>query len=518
MIPKHIREGFINKAVQNYDWVKNMTQKELYEGLDELAPGFRFKREPFDHQLACFLIGVTNPNFFYMMDMGTGKSSITLSLLQYYKNIGKLGKTLIVAPKSQHLYTWAEEVFKDSNLTICVLDDTTKGRAELLDSSNADIFVVNYPGLMYLATSWGEVYNKKTKKWKGQQLLDSEKLKWLSSKFQAIVCDESQWLKNHDSLNYKICKQISLHTPYRYLLSGTPINRNPEDFWSQFNILDRGDTLGTTLGIYRECFFKTKKNHWGGFEHKFIHKMEPQLHRLLKNRSIWYSAEECQTLPEQVFNKVYVDFNEETESYYDRLIQEIRANNKDYVAVKSAFIKMRMLTSGFLGFVNETSEEKINITFKSNPKLDALMDIIAGFPKDAKFIIFNEFIHSGNIISEALKKKGIGHERLWSGTKDAQAVLENFKNNPKCLGLLCNNQSGSEGLNLQNASRIIYFELPTSNITRQQGLKRIHRAGQTNTCFYWDVLVKGSVDERIYESLETGKDIFTSLVTGNNVL
>jgi SNF2 family DNA or RNA helicase len=101
---------------------------------------------------------------------------------------------------------------------------------------------------------------------------------------------------------------------------------------------------------------------------------------------------------------------------------------------------------------------------------------------------------------------------LWSGTKDAKAVLDRFKNDPLCRTLVCNNASGSEGLNLQHANAAIYYEMPLSSITWQQGLKRIHRTGQKETCFYYLLMVKNSVDERIKKSLEDGTDIFESLI------
>src|SRR3954471_7046602 len=130
MIPKYARDRFLSRDLATFDWIKEYSESELHEALKELAPNHKFKRDPFPHQLASFLIGVTNPNFYFMLDMGLGKSNLILDLLSYYKNEGKLDKTLIVAPKTQHLYTWADEVAKASDLSVCILDDTTIGRAD----------------------------------------------------------------------------------------------------------------------------------------------------------------------------------------------------------------------------------------------------------------------------------------------------------------------------------------------------------------------------------------------------
>jgi SNF2 family DNA or RNA helicase len=518
MIPKYIVDNYLNRKLQNWDWIKGYSNDDLTKFIESEVGDIGIKYDLFKHQKEAYILGLQNPQFFYMLDMGGGKCVLTISNFKYRKNIGECHRGLVLVPKSVHLYTWEDEVKKfTDDLSIVPLDDTTKGRAELLDNKTPDLFVLNYPGLVYLCTDYINFINKKGKN-EGRQLINPKKVRWLASKFDFLACDESQNFKGFGSLTYKILNMLADNIEYRYLLSGTPMGLDPHDLWTQFNIVDRGETLGNTLGIFRESFFTTKRNHWGGFEYKFKKKLEPKFNEFIKNKSIWYSSEEFGDLPPQIFSIKRVSFNEDCRKYYKKAVEDIIAVKGDVTELKNVFIQMRMMTSGFIGLKNELSGEKVNITFKDNPKLEALMELINETPKDSKIIVFNEFIHSGDIISKELTKNKIGHVRLYSGTKDAKGLLESFNGNKNCRILLANNKSGSEGINAFAANYIFYYELPLSCITYKQGLKRIHRFGQTKTCYYYAILMKNSVDEKIYKYLQEGKEIFDAIISGEEKL
>ena len=511
MIPADVKKAYLSRPLQNYDWLKELSAEEVDSHLARLVPEPTFHTTPYKEQKVCFLIGVKKPDFLFFLDLGIGKSKVALDIIKYHKDAGRVRKALILAPKTQHIYTWSSEIAKHRpDLTFCELNDTTANRETLLDSSDADVFILNYAGLVYLATDYAEGLKGK----KGGQIINPKKVAWLAEKFDCIVCDESQYLKNHQSLTFKIVNLLGQKARFRYALTGTPMGRNPQDLWSQFYAIDKGDTLGRTLGLYREAFFKTKVNYWGGYEHKFIKTMEPQLHVMMKNRSIWYSAEECQSLPKQVFIQKHVAFPNEIESYYRKALSDLKENRKNYRVIEQIFLQMRMLSSGFLGFKSD-DDEKIKITFDENPKLDALMDIIEEIPSTAKVVVFNDFIHSGDLICARLTASKLKHVRLYSGTKDQKGVLRAFDEDPSCRIMVCNNQSGAEGLNLQVANYVVFFENPVSSILRQQGLKRCHRRGQNAAAvFYYDLLMRGTWDAKILAMLTEGRDLMRSLVMG----
>jgi SNF2 family DNA or RNA helicase len=156
-------------------------------------------------------------------------------------------------------------------------------------------------------------------------------------------------------------------------------------------------------------------------------------------------------------------------------------------------------------------ETTYNIEFSSNPKLDALMELLKEIPETSKVIVFNEFITSGDIICEALKQKGIKHVRVYSKTSDKVAAVEQFQDDPDCK-ILVGSRSVCYGLNLQVANYIIVFESPDSTIKRTQLERRIRRSGQTKKTYIYDLVVKGSIDEKVLRSLRSGKSLIQELI------
>ena len=72
------------------------------------------------------------------------------------------------------------------------------------------------------------------------------------------------------------------------------------------------------------------------------------------------------------------------------------------------------------------------------------------------------------------------------------------------------------GLNLQKANKIIYYSPPLSSELYEQSKKRIHRIGQKGTCYYYNLTVTGSIEERIYSTLAMRRDYTEKLFEEEN--
>lgn len=507
MLSKQAKENFLAREFEGFDWIKQASDKELDNAIRLLYPKPDFIGTPWTHQKACFYLGVTLENFLFFCDMGLGKSRITIDILSYWKKANRLKAALILVPNVVNIESWATEFKKYStHLTVIPLTGNKAQReAGLLDYG--DVYVINYAGLQALTT---EIV-KRGKAKKGKRLVRDSAIKMFQKRFNAIVLDESTYAKNHNSLTYRICNAIAKKCEFRYALTGTPFGRDPIDLWSQFYIVDRGETLGKTLGIFRECLFSEKRNYWGGYEYTFQKKMEPKLRDWMKNRSIRYDETECQDLPEKIYTQVVVKFPESLETYYKKSLADIVAAQGNYQLMENAFIRMRQITSGFLGMRNEENT-RIEIEFDDNPKLDALLELIEEMPLESKMVVFHEFIHTGKVISQALTDAKIPHESLWSGTKDRKAGLNRFLQDLKCRIFVVNSKSGGIGLNLQVANYCVFMESPVSPIVRKQAEKRCHRPGQTKKVFYYDLVISNSVDMQIIAYLQEGEDLFQALL------
>ena len=139
-------------------------------------------------------------------------------------------------------------------------------------------------------------------------------------------------------------------------------------------------------------------------------------------------------------------------------------------------------------------------------------------PRGCKMVVFHHFIHTNQLISDRLTKLKIKHARIWSGQKNVIGELKRFREDPNCIILVLNDMSGSSSLNLQHANYMFFFEQPDSPINRQQGEKRIWRAGQSKPVYIIDPFMEGTVDERIFYSNQQGKKLLDSLLKGTEKL
>lgn len=495
MISKVAIENFLEKKVDNCSWIKEISKKRIEEELyKELS--CRFKTEPYLHQLACILLGMYNNDFLFFLEQGLGKTKIVLDVLS--NKTKYWNRALIVSPNASTVFTWENEIKRHSNFKYVELLGPTHKRWVDLDK-DGELLLINYTGLLVMLS---ESVN-------GKWLINSKKVKALAEYFDAIIFDEIHNAKNPKSLTFKVLKTLSRRCNLRYGLTGTPLNRDPLSLWSQFYLVDRGETLSDNLYLYREAFFTARKNYWGGTDFKFKKNLQDNLFEKLGNKSIRYSGEEALELPEITFITVPIELHEEAQGYY--YPEFVGFEDKTTLDMKISFMKLRQICSGFLGFKNE-DEETVKIEFDTN-KLEALVEITKDTPDDSQVLVFLDFIKSGEMVAEKLKKEKISFERLYGGTKDKPEAIKKFTKG-KVKVLVANTKSGSAGLNLQNANYIIFYELPISGIDYQQSVKRVHRTGQTKKCFIYEFITKGSVEERIKEFLTEGRDVFKALIDG----
>lgn len=327
--------------------------------------------------------------------------------------------------------------------------------------------------------------------------------------------------KNIQSLTFKLCRAISAQSEYVVGLTGTPFGRDLLDLWPQFYLIDFGETLGETLGLYRETFFTQKDKFWGGVEYKFQKKMFNTLKRMIKNASIRYGVDEFADMPPKKYIIQKIQPHEGIRAYADKALQAIKSivvkkSAENYRAIESEYMRLRQLSSGFMTLKGEDNN-KLQIKFDENPKLDALQALIEEMPEDCKAVVFHHFVYSNELISERLKGMKIKHARVYGKSKDPIAELRRFKSDPDCRVLVINSKSGSSSLNLQNANYLIFYEQPSA-IDRQQAESRCYRPGQERRTFIYDLLMASTVDEHMHKWNKEGKDMLVALLDGTEKL
>lgn len=513
MISKKAIKEYFNKDLQDWNFVKNMPSEVLKQEVNQLVPGFSFKTEPRLHQLAHIYVGIYNDVFNLWSDVGLGKSKIVLDIILLKKKQNNdLKRVLLICPGEASFASWEDQIYEHSNYTCIGLFGSKEVRTKNL-KQDKDIYIINYEGLFSLLSveDTGKSRRKKTKK-----KPDDKAIQIFGEQFDCLVCDEIHMkVSDNNSLTFRILRKLSKYIKYRYALTATPFGKDPMKLWSQYLIIDQGETLGETLGIYQQAFFNAKPDYFSGIDYSFKTKLQRRFNVRVRNKSLRYILDEVKEVPLVIRDIIKVNWAGENIKYYERAatgLQESLRGKRDFKSIENSFIKLRQISSGFLGFKNE-DQEKLQIQFDSNPKLDRLLELIESIPEDEKILVFNEFILSGNFIEERFKKHKIKYSRLYGGTKDKKGALRKFLDNKDCRVFLIQSASGGVGLNLQVAKYGIFYESPVSCIVRTQCEGRFTGARQIYPhAVIYDLVMKNSKDEDILDMIKEGKDIFEALI------
>jgi SNF2 family DNA or RNA helicase len=436
-----------------------------------------------------------------------GKTLLALALICYRRKLKELKSCLVLVPNRTNKTEWAQEIEKHTSLDYLVLRGSTKDKWEALDNTTAPVIVETYGGFARLCSTI-----VKNKKGKNKLKPNLPLVKQLMKKVNGLVLDESTLIKTRGTLANRICKKVGKDACMLIELTGTPFGRDPTDLWGQINLLDDGHSLGETLGLFRAAFFTEKMNYWGGREYKFKESMTETLHKFIGHCTINYEADEAD-LPSVLRDVKSIRMPEKTYEYFEAQLAELKRAQKghDNAGMKNSFIRLRQLSSGWLGFKDDNG--KSQVVFPTNPKLDLLASFVERIPAKHKFIVFHDFNLSGKIVFNRLHDMGIRCAHLWGGTKDPDTERAKYDKD-EVQGLILSNAFGY-GLNLQAARYGLFFESPVPVIMRKQCERRYIRQGSTiRHKFLTDFVMRGTFDQAILKWHKEGGDLFKAIVRG----
>jgi SNF2 family DNA or RNA helicase len=400
----------------------------------------------------------------YYLDMGLGKTFVGAEkMVRLGKNVN-----LIVCQKSK-IADWFDH-FKEYYPDYQVLDITHKGGLMAFNSwSHANMKIV---GIINYELAWRRPELKE------------------QSGF-TLMLDESSLIQNTTAKQSKFILQ--LHPDNVILLSGTPVGGKYENLWSQLHLLG----WDISEKMYKNQYVNWTQIDAGGMKHWIVNKDDPykntdRLKRKMREHgAVFMKTEEVFDLPEQVFTKVKVD------------------KSKDY----STFMKDCIVWIDDTELVGDTTLTKMLYARQlcghyNKEKLSAFRDLIQS--TEDRVIVFYSFNAELDALKAVCKECDKPISEVNGHTKDLTAYEEESNS-----VTLVQYQAGSKGLNLQKCNRIIYFTLPLSSEDFEQSKKRIHRIGQEQTCFYYLMLCRGSIEERILKTLEERKDFTDELFEGS---
>ena len=444
-----------------------------------------------------------NKGFGLLFEMGCGKTLTAIAIMGALYREGKIDRVLIVAPTSV-VAVWPHELadFAEYPFTVeTLLGDKNKR----LRSIN-DLTKYPYPKLKVAVINYESVWREDIKK--AIKTYDPD----------LIICDESQRIKTHNSKQSQAMHELGDQARYKMILSGTPVQNNVTDIWSQYRFLDK-----TVFGELYYAF----QNHFCVMHSVFKSKVMRTINEdelVQKEHSIAFrvTKEEALDLPEQTFETRYIEMTPKERRTYDALKRESVADIEGggtitATTVLTKLLRLQQFTGGFLVKDGASEPEQV-----STAKLDALKDIIEDYVIDGgkKLVVFARFIPEVNAIidmaEKTLKPDKTGKKVVsiqGSVKKEERGnIIEQFQKDPDTVLIVGQIDTLGVGVTLTAADTCVYYSKTYNYATYEQSLSRIHRISQRNVCTYIDLVCADSVDEKISTALKKKEDLATKIV------
>ncbi|MCI8407641.1 MAG: DEAD/DEAH box helicase, partial [Oscillospiraceae bacterium] len=334
--------------------------------------------------------------------------------------------------------------------------------------------------------------------------------------------DESQRIKTHNASQSKAMHELGDKARYKLILSGTPVQNEAIDIFSQYRFLDPS-IFG--LNFYA---FKNRYCVMGGFEQRQIIRYRDLDQLIKKEHSIAYrvTKEEALDLPEQTFESRSVSLSAKERTLYDRLRRDSYAELDSggtitATTVLTRLLRLQQFTGGFL-----VEDEAAKPQLVSRGKLDALADILQDYVVEGgkKLVIFARFlpeIHEIEALCEKVFKasahKGQPPKRavaIYGEIKKEErgGIVQQFQTDPGTMVFIGQIDTAGTGITLTAADTCVYYSVNFNYATYEQSLSRIHRIGQRHPCTYIHLQVENSIDGMVLAALSKKEDLAKTVV------
>lgn len=433
------------------------------------------KYEPHDYQRYATKYIESHSVAAVFLDMGLGKTSITLTalndlLFDYFD----AHRILVVAPLRVARNTWSDEIEKWDHLKDLQFSIAVGTEAERLSAlkRQADIYIINRENLQWLIEKSDVPFD-----------------------FDMVVIDELSSFKNHQAKRFKSLMKVRPKVKRMVGLTGTPSSNGLMDLFAEFKILDMGARLGRFIGQYRMTYFKPDKmNGPIVYSYKPLLGAEQAIYEKISDITISMKAADHLKMPELINSKYLVHLSEkEKKKYEDMKAELVLALPEGEITAANAASLSGKLSQMANGAVYADDESILSI---HDRKLDALEDIIEAANGKTVLVAY-WFKHDLMRIEERLKSKDIPFEKL-----DSDASIKKWNKGELPVALI-HPASAGHGLNLQSGgSTLVWFGITWSLELYQQTVARLYRQGQSEgTVTNIHIVTKNTIDERIMKAL-----------------
>lgn len=438
------------------------------------------KYKPHEYQAYATEYILNHPIVAVLLDMGLGKSVITLTaIFDLTLDSFLVRKVLVIAPLRVARDTWPAEIEKWDHLK----------------------------GLKYTVVVGSEVQRKTALMKRAQvYIINRENVEWLISRsgipfdFDMVVIDELSSFKSHQAKRFKSLMKVRPKVNRIVGLTGTPSSNGLMDLWAQYRLLDMGQRLGRFIGRYREDYFvPDKRNQQVIFSYKPKPGAEEAIYRLISDITISMEGADYLKLPELVINEVDVKLSEKEMKILDVMKRDLIATVKgeEITAANAAALSGKLLQMAN----GAVYDDQGTVLYIHDRKLDALEDLIEA-ANGKPVLIAYWFKHDLSRIQKRFEVEVLSTSDSIKRWNDGEIPIAAI--HPASAG---------HGLNLQaGGSTLIWFGLTWSLELYQQTNARLWRQGQKETVVIHHLIAKDTIDERVMKALNDKNNTQSALI------
>lgn len=443
---------------------------------------------PHEYQKRAIEWVIFHPRTALFIDLGLGKTVITLTAIRRLMDDCDITRTLVVAPKKVAETTWSEEAVKWDHLgdlrVVRVMG--TEKKRNLALASQADVYVIGRDSFVWLVAKYGG-----------------------ELPFDTLVIDELTSFKNSRSNRFKAMRMAVGGMDRVIGLTGTPAPNGLIDLWAQMYCIDQGERLGKSVTRYRETYFETHR--WNNIVVRCTVKKgcDDIIRRKIADICLSMQAKDYLQLPDLLVHTVRVALSDAVMEKYNRFerekVMEFQAAGHDgepaHVLANSAAGLMNKLSQFANGAVYDDDRSAHEV---HDEKLDRLAELVEAAGGES-VLVFYQYRHDVSRIMKKLK----GYKVV---TYEGEADLCAW-NAGQIDVLLAHPASTAFGLNMQQGGHyIVWFGLGWNLELYQQANARLHRQGQQHPVTVYRLVCAGTVDERAEKALEGKKGVQQALL------
>lgn len=457
-----------------------------------LPESFKFKTEPFTHQVEGLQYGLTNNAWLLGDEQGLGKTKQAIDLAVARKMREEIKHCIIICGVNGLKHNWRAEIKTHSDESSYIIGSKVNSKFKLVEGSVEERINSLKLGRteFFLITNVESLRNKDFVAALGSLTPSS-----------MIVFDEFHACKNPASAQSKGLMKVQ--AKYELAMTGTPVMNQPLDL---YNILK-------WLGKESSSFYQFK-NHYctmGGYgnyqivAYKNMTELRTKVDRVMLRRL----KKDVLNLPAKIRHIEFVEMSGKQEQLYKEVLNEIKANLCEIELSNnplSQLIRLRQVTG---------APEILSQTITDSAKLDRLVELVDELMENGqKVVVFSQWAQ----VVKAAGSRLIKHNPAFiTGDTDIvkrQQIVNSFQNDKQPTTLIGTIGAMGTGLTLTAASTVIFLDLPWTAAALEQAEDRLHRIGTTGTVSVICLTTKDTVDERIVEIVNSKKNLSDALVDG----